>query len=210
MKKLLLIAGLTYGLAGLTASAQMAPSPTDPHQQPGVTTPGTPPTFPTDRQETDKDRQNRTDTDADRQQTDKDRQDQTDRDRLPQSDSDQQNTDRNEPAQRTDRDDQNTQPKTDRDYDRDRNNSSVGSNAGQERDHDKDRDHPSDYQSQLQNALQQQPNLAGVQANFTDTTVELTGTVPTAKEKHEARMLAENYANGRKVVDHITVAEKNH
>ena len=43
MKKLLLIAGLTYGLAGLTASAQMAPSPTDPHQQPGVTTPGTPP-----------------------------------------------------------------------------------------------------------------------------------------------------------------------
>jgi hypothetical protein len=221
MKKLLIIAGLVCGLAGLTANAQMAPSPTDPHQQPGASTPGTPPTFPTDRQESPS--ENRKDNDADSQQTDKDRQDQTDRDPQTSTDpnqtgSERQRTDPNDQTQRTDRDDQNTQQRTDRDYDRDRNTGStsgnVGSNAGQQddrdRDHDGDTDHRSDYQSQLQNALQQQPDLAGVQATFTDSTLELTGTVPTGKEKHQARMLAQNYANGRKIVDHITVTGKGH
>jgi type IV secretory pathway VirB10-like protein len=210
MKKQLLIAGLLCGLAGVPASAQLTPSPNDPHQQPGAATPGTPPTFPTDRQETSKDRQNRTDSDADSQQTDRDRQDQTDRDRQTQTDRDRQNTDQDRDMQQTDRDRQNPQ-RTDRDYDRDRNNGSTGTSASQEnRDHDPDRDHRSDYQSQFQNALQQQPNLSGVLVNYTDSSVELTGSVPTGKDKHQARMMAQNYANGRKVVDHINVTGRGH
>lgn len=194
----IIIAGLLFGLA-LTANAQMTPNPNDPNQQQtGVQTPGTPPTFPTDRQETAKDRQESNQADADTQNTDKDR-DRTDRDeQYPQS---------------TDRDQQNQQVQSDRDYDRDRQNGSIGSNAGQqdrERDMNDETDHNADYQSQLQKALQQNPDLSGVQVTYTDSTVELTGTVPTGKEKHEARMMAQDYANGRKVVDHVKVTGKGH
>ena len=222
MKKIVITTGLLFGLA-LTVNAQMTPTPNDPNQQPGVQTPGTPPTFPTDRQDTATDKQQRTESDADTQQTGQDRDrrdtDRTDRDRLPQSDSADQDRDEQYP-QSTDRDQQNQQG-SGRDYDRDRQNGSVGSNAGQQ-DQDRerkddldrgmnpDRDHRSDYQSQLQNAMQQNPNLAGVQVAYTDSTVELTGTVPTGKEKHEARMMAQDYANGRKVVDHIRITGKGH
>ncbi len=163
MKKHLLIASLLCGLAALPASAQVTPSP---NQEPAASTPGTPPTFPTDRQETSKDQRNRTDTDADTQQTD--------RDRLPQSDQDQ------------------------------------GGEESQNTDQDRSRasSHHSEYQSQLENALQKQPALSGVHVNFTDTVVELTGSVPTSNDKHQARMMAQDYANGRKVVDHITVSGK--
>ena len=190
MTRQIIIAGLLLGL-GLPAGAQMASTPNG--QQPGASTPGTPPTFPTDRQETGKDRQNKNDSDADSQQTsrdskdpDRDRQSQSDRDRLPQSDRDQQD--------QTNRDRQNTD--RDRAMQNDRDNT------------DRDRDHHSDYQSQLQNAFQQQRDLANVQANFTDSSVELTGSVPREKDKHQARMMAQNYANGRKVIDHITVSER--
>ncbi len=224
--KQFLIAGLLVGMAGLGANAQMTPN--DPMQQsPSAQTPGTPPTFPTDRQDTTQ--QNRRDTDADTQQTDRDRQSHADRDRLPQSDRDDQDQqaapadrDRNAypqsdrdrdshvPQADRDRDSQNPQDRNDqmqqrpgRDYDRDRNTGSVGTRID-------DRDHGggSEYQSRLQNALQQQPNLSGVRANYTDSAVELTGTVATGKDKHQARMLAENYANGRQVVDHIAVTGK--
>jgi hypothetical protein len=228
MKRLLPITGLSFGLLCLTAGAQGAQSQNDPNQQqPNASTPGTPPTFPTDRQDTgaqqNRTDQNRTskDPDADKPQVDQDpdsvHPQDTDRDR-----------DITHPANKDDQtpqatpNDQTTPlpPKSDRDYDRDRNNGSIGSNAGEQKppDHDgaqddqaqkADRDHRSDYQSQLQAALQQKPNLSGVQVNYTDTTVELTGVVPTGNEKHEARMIAQNYANGRKVVDHITVTGKN-
>ena len=75
-------------------------------------------------------------------------------------------------------------------------------------DRSKEPNHRSEYQSQLENALQKQPALSGVHVNFTDTTVELTGAVPTNNDKHQARMMAQDYANGRKVVDHITVSGK--
>jgi hypothetical protein len=221
MKKILLTTGLLFGLA-FTANAQMTPTPNNPNQQqPGVQTPGTPPTFPTDRQDTAKDQQQSNQSDADSKTSGKDA-DKTDRDRMPQSDR----TDQDRPSdqdrdeqypQSTDRDQQNQQVQSGRDYDRDRQSGSVGSNAGQqdrERKDDldtgmnPDRDHRSDYQSQLQKALQQNPNLAGVQVAYTDSTLELTGSVPTGKEKHEARMIAHDYANGRKVVDHITVTGK--
>jgi len=39
----------------------------------------------------------------------------------------------------------------------------------------------------------------------TATTVELSGTAATGKEKQTAVRIAESYANNRKVVDHITV-----
>ena len=216
MKKIVITTGLLLGLA-LTANAQMAPNPNDPNQQqPGAQTPGTPPTFPTDRQDTAKDQQDRNQSDADSPQTGKD---QTDRNRLPQSDradqdrpSDQDRDEQN--PQSTDRDQQNQQVQSGRDYDRDRQSGSVGSNTGQQGTQRKDdldtgmnpdRDHRSDYQSQLQRALQQNPNLSGVQVAYTDTTVELTGSVPTGYDKHQARMLAHDYANGRKIVDNITV-----
>ncbi len=251
MNKIVITAGLLFGLA-FTANAQMTPNPNDPNQQQtGVQTPGTPPTFPTDRQDTAKDRQDRNQSDADTQQTGKDtdhHRDRTDRDRLPQSDrTDQDQTDRNrndrdrqssdrdrdqqssdrdqQYPQNTDRDQQNQQ-RSGRDYDRDRQNGSIGSNAGQQdQDRDRqdrerndnldrgmnpDRDHRSDYQSQLQNALQQNPNLSGVQVAYTDSTVELSGSVPTGKDKHQARMMAQDYANGRKVVDHISVTGRGH
>jgi hypothetical protein len=183
MKNQLLIASLLCGLAALPASAQMAPTPNGQNQQPGTSTPGTPPTFPTDRQETGKDQQNRQNTDADQY-----------------------------PSQKPD--DQSQPPSTDRDYNRDRVNGSIGSNAGQkdqeQQEPANDRDHRSDYQSQLESALQKQPTLSGVHVTFTDTTVELTGAVPTGKDKHQARMMAQDYANGRKVVDHITVTGKEH
>lgn len=222
MKKVFLIVGLSFGLFCLTAGAQMTPSPNDSNQQqPSASTPGTPPTFPTDRQDTDAQQQNRNekdrtskDPDADKPQPDKDpgsvqKQDpNSDRDiSRPQDDQTPQATPNDQP------------PKSDRDYDRDRNTGSIGSNAGEQKppDHDgdqgdqaqkADRDHRSDYQSQLQNALQQNPNLSGLQASYTDTTVELTGTVPTGKERHQARMIAQEYANGRRVVDHIAVTGK--
>ena len=221
MKKIIIATGLLLGLA-FTANAQMTPNPNDPNQQqPGVQTPGTPPTFPTDRQDTAKGRQQTNQSDADSQQTGKD-QDRTDRDRMPQSDR----TDQGRPSdqdrdeqypQSTDRDQQNQQVQSGRDYDRDRQSGAIGSNAGQqdrERKDDldtgmnPDRDHRSDYRSQFQQALQQNPNLSGVQVAYTDSTVELTGTVPTGNDKHQARMMAHDYANGRKVVDHIKVTGK--
>ncbi len=67
----------------------------------------------------------------------------------------------------------------------------------------------SDYESQLRNALQAKPSLAGVQATFTDTAVELSGTVPTAKDRMQARAIAQSYANGRKITDHIAIESKN-
>jgi hypothetical protein len=229
MKKFLLITGLLCGLSGLASIAQTAPTQNDPnHQQPSASTPGTPPTFPTDRRDTDA-QQNRTDQDRTSKDPDADR---------PQVDQDPNSVNRedpsrdrdiNHPASRGDQtppanpNDQTTPPppRSDRDYDRDRNNGSIGSNAGEQKppDHDgdqddlvqkADRDYRSEYQSQLQHALAQQPNLSGVQVNYTDTTVELTGTVPTGKEKHQARMMAQNYSNGRRVLDHITVSGQGH
>ncbi len=60
---------------------------------------------------------------------------------------------------------------------------------------------------QLESAYQAEPTLTGsnIQVNVNDTTVELTGTVPTGKEKTTAKRIAQSYAGNRKVVDKMTV-----
>ncbi len=64
-----------------------------------------------------------------------------------------------------------------------------------------------DVQTQIKNAFKNEPTLAStsVAINVTDTSIELSGTVPTGKEKQTARRIAESYAGNRKVVDRITV-----
>ncbi len=61
---------------------------------------------------------------------------------------------------------------------------------------------------QLESAFQAEPTLTGsnIQVNVTDTSVELTGTVPTGKEKVTAKRIAQSYSANRKVIDHMTVS----
>lgn len=63
-------------------------------------------------------------------------------------------------------------------------------------------------QGQIQTSLKNDPTLANenVTVNVTPERIELSGSVPTGKEKQTARRIAESYAAERKVVDHITVA----
>jgi len=65
-------------------------------------------------------------------------------------------------------------------------------------------------QGQIQTAFRHDPSLAddSITANVTDTTIELTGTVSSGKDRQSAKALAESYAGNRKVVDHLTVANK--
>ena len=62
-------------------------------------------------------------------------------------------------------------------------------------------------QQSITNALHSDPALAGsnVMVNVTDSTIELTGSVPTGKERQTAKRIAQSYAQNRKVVDRITV-----
>lgn len=61
---------------------------------------------------------------------------------------------------------------------------------------------------QLESAFQAEPTLtrANIQVNVNDTAVELTGTVPTGKEKTTAKRIAQSYAGNRKVIDKMTVS----
>ena len=64
----------------------------------------------------------------------------------------------------------------------------------------------SDLQGKIQSALQQS-NLSGVSVNASGDSVELTGTVNSAKERKEAMRIAKENANGKKIVDHIQVSK---
>ena len=61
---------------------------------------------------------------------------------------------------------------------------------------------------QLESAFQAEPTLTGstIQVNVSDSTVELTGSVPTTKEKITAKRIAQSYAGNRKVVDKMTLS----
>jgi osmotically-inducible protein OsmY len=63
-----------------------------------------------------------------------------------------------------------------------------------------------DMQSKITAALQQS-NLSGVTVNATDSSVELNGNVNSAKEHKDALRIAKQNANGKKIVDHITVSK---
>jgi len=64
-----------------------------------------------------------------------------------------------------------------------------------------------DLQPQIESALKSEPTLAGsnVIVVVTGDTIELSGSVPTGKEKQTARRIASSFAGNRKVVDRITV-----
>jgi osmotically-inducible protein OsmY len=62
-------------------------------------------------------------------------------------------------------------------------------------------------QSTIQEKLKNEPMLSSssVNVNVTDSTIELSGSVATGKEKTTAERIAQSYAGNRKVVDRITV-----
>jgi len=61
---------------------------------------------------------------------------------------------------------------------------------------------------QIETSLKNEPTLANanVTVNVTDDQIELTGTVPTGKDKKTAKRIAQSYAGNRKVVDHLTTS----
>jgi osmotically-inducible protein OsmY len=62
-------------------------------------------------------------------------------------------------------------------------------------------------QSTIQEKLKNEPMLSSssVNVNVNDSTIELSGSVATGKEKQTAERIAQSYAGNRKVVDRITV-----
>jgi osmotically-inducible protein OsmY len=62
-------------------------------------------------------------------------------------------------------------------------------------------------QQQIQAALKNEPTLANdnINVSISASSIELSGTAATGKEKQTAKRIAESYAGNRKVVDHITV-----
>jgi hypothetical protein len=63
---------------------------------------------------------------------------------------------------------------------------------------------------QLDQAYQSEPSLSGssIQVDVTDSAIQLTGSVPTGKDKTTAKRIAQSYAGNRKVVEKLTVAGK--
>jgi hypothetical protein len=66
----------------------------------------------------------------------------------------------------------------------------------------------SSLQKQIDAALKKEPTLANQNVNtvVTDTSVELSGSVSTGKEKQTAKRIAQSFAGNRRVVDRITVS----
>ena len=60
---------------------------------------------------------------------------------------------------------------------------------------------------QLDQAYQSEPSLSGsnIQVEVSDTSIQLTGSVPTGKEKTTAKRIAQSYAGNRKVVEKLAV-----
>ena len=64
-------------------------------------------------------------------------------------------------------------------------------------------------QTQIEQALQQ-GGLSDVQVNVNNGQIFLSGSVPTGKEKHMAKQIAESNANGMRVIDKLTVTGRGH
>lgn len=69
----------------------------------------------------------------------------------------------------------------------------------------------SELQSQIQNALSKEPTLSGDTVNVTVSaaSIDINGSVATAREKLTATRIVDSYAGNRKVISHLTVGEKN-
>jgi len=64
-----------------------------------------------------------------------------------------------------------------------------------------------ELKGQIEAAFKNEPTLTGtnVIVNVTETTIELSGTVPSGKERQTAKRIAQSYAGNRRVEDRITV-----
>jgi osmotically-inducible protein OsmY len=79
--------------------------------------------------------------------------------------------------------------------------------TGHDRDHDRNRvGTGGDVQSQIYSALQNNRQFSNVNVNVSGNRVDLTGTVPTGADRKEAVRVAQQYANGMKVQDHLKVS----
>jgi len=60
----------------------------------------------------------------------------------------------------------------------------------------------------IQTAFRNEPTLtsSNVSVNVTDDSIELSGTAPSAKDRDEAKRIAQSFAGNRKVVDNIKVS----
>jgi hypothetical protein len=60
----------------------------------------------------------------------------------------------------------------------------------------------------IQTAFRNEPTLtsSNVAVNVTDDSIELSGSAPSAKDRDEAKRIAQSFAGNRKVVDNIKVA----
>lgn len=69
----------------------------------------------------------------------------------------------------------------------------------------------SELQIQIQNALSKEPTLSGdtVNVRVTAESINLTGSVATAREKLTATRIVDSYAGNRKVISHLTIGDKN-
>jgi len=65
----------------------------------------------------------------------------------------------------------------------------------------------SDLQGKIENALKAEPTLSSssVMVNVSGDNIELSGSVPSGKQKQTAKRIAQSFAGNRKVVDRITV-----
>jgi osmotically-inducible protein OsmY len=101
------------------------------------------------------------------------------------------------------------------DRDRDANHGDMNRDRDSNRDMDRDRDRSrvgvgNDVQSRIYSALQNNRNLAGVNVDVRGDRVNLTGTVPTGRDRKEALRIAQSYANGMRVDDHLSVGGRGH
>jgi osmotically-inducible protein OsmY len=181
------------------------------NQNPSATMPNTtPPTFPNDtghdrdaNTQQDRDRQDRDhhDADADR---NGDQVSTQDRDKSGVYDRDPQYQDRDRNAQQDrDRDqDQNRDRDANRkDNDNDRNRGDM------DRDHDRNRvGVGNDRQSQIMSEFSNRAEFSNVNVNVRNDRIDLTGTVPTGRDRNEAVRIAQQYANGLRVNDHLKVS----
>lgn len=63
---------------------------------------------------------------------------------------------------------------------------------------------------QIQAALQQRSNLAGVNVDEVESRIVLSGSVASEQDRREAESIAQSYAHGREVVNHIQISGSNH
>jgi osmotically-inducible protein OsmY len=64
-----------------------------------------------------------------------------------------------------------------------------------------------ELKTQIETAFKNEPTLAGASiiVNVTETTIELSGSVPTGKERQTAKRIAQSFAGNRRVEDRLTV-----